>query len=467
MSYAPASNRRFEQFIVSLFIIAPPAGALVVLYQALQDTDKFLKTVGWLAYLAILVGLHIKFVRPMLRRYPWVRSYAEISTKVKSFRGKHPKLVQKAILNRVKRSAYRFAFFAAIVPFFVGMYALHAHHFVWFTMGWVVAGFGITVGYHRTGTHPSYKTNQFVRGTLLAMGSLAMQGPANEWMKKHSKHHAFGETSADVHTPYVFEESKRAIVWEQFMGFMHSFVMWAFREPSLRRPKGMSIEQWEQHLLANYPDPKTFRYRDEDKDHWEVRNAQGDVIVTTETLIKKRWAHFVKNVIAIERDKTATFISHPLVYVGILVASFLVPYYLGGISGWETLGRIWYMNWATFCVNSVCHLWGEKPFETPDNARNNAVIEILALGEGGHNTHHKSELWAKHGVFGWQFDPSYYFIRTLQFFGLARELNLPTRQQIIKAWVKWRQREPWMQGIPLRPRDIIGNLQKEKETVSV
>jgi stearoyl-CoA desaturase (Delta-9 desaturase) len=434
---------------------------------ALQDMPKFGMTLAWLAYLVALIGAHIKWVRPQFRRYPWVAPYAEVLQRAEKLKARHPKLVQKALVRRLLRSSYRIGFFLAILPFFIGMYQLHGHHFVWFTMGWVVAGFGITVGYHRCGTHPSFKTSKVMRGILLGMGSLAMQGPAGEWMKKHSKHHAFGETSADVHTPYVFEESKRAIVWEQFMGFMHSFVMWAFREPSLRRPKGMSIEQWKEHMLAHPPSVETFRFREEDRDHWEVRNDKGEIIVSTETLIKKRWAHFVNNIVAIEKDPVATFVSHPLVYLGILSLGFLIPWYFGGITFLECLGRIWYMNWATFCVNSVCHLWGEKPFETPDNARNNAVVEILALGEGGHNTHHKSELWARHGVFGWQFDPSYVFIKTLAFFGLAKDLNLPTKYQIVSAWTKWRKREPWMQGYALRPKDIIGKLPAEKVEAGV
>ena len=119
---------------------------------------------------------------------------------------------------------------------------------------------------------------------------------------------------------------------------------------------------------------------------------------------------------------------------------------LGGISIWEVLARICYVNWATFCVNSVSHIWGEQPFQVADNSRNNAVVEILALGEGGHNTHHKSELWAQHGVFAWQFDPSAMLIKTLAFFGLARELNLPSRSQLKAAWRSWRRREPTMQG---------------------
>lgn len=447
MSQPAPKSRLFEQFIVGIFIISPPVGGLIVLWYALQDPTRFGLTCAWLAYLIALVVAHVKFVRPYFRKYPWVASYKELAVRSAKLRGRHPKLVAKAYKNRILRSLYRFGYFAALIPFFVGMYNLHEHHFVWFMGGWMVAGLGITVGYHRVGTHPSFKTSPIVRGILFAMGSLAMQGPPMEWMKKHSKHHAFGETSADVHSPYVFEESKRAIFIEQFHGFMHSFVMWAFREPSLMRIKGETVDQWRAELLERAPDPATFRYRPEDRDHWEVRNDKGEIIVSTATLIKKRWAHFVDVITVIEKDPVIRFMSNPIVYLIVISLGIIVPYYLGGISVAESLMRICYVNWVTFCVNSVCHIWGETPFEVPDNSRNNAYIEILALGEGGHNTHHKSELWAQHGVFGWQFDPSAVVIKTLAFLGLARDLNMPTKQQLIRSWVKWRHREPWMQGI--------------------
>jgi len=435
---------------VLIFLSLPPIGGLAVLYHSLQDPVKFGETVGLLAWIALVVGVHIKWIRPYFRRYPWVASYSELREAKELLGWAHPKLISKAYWHRIWRSVYRWGFAALILPAFYLLYVLHGHHFIWFLAGYAVAGFGITVGYHRIGTHPSFKAPSWVRAILLGMGSTAMQGPASEWLKKHSKHHAFGETSADVHSPYVFDETKRGIFKEQVYAFLHSFMMWAFREPSLIRPKSMTVDQWKEYLLANPPNPATFRYRDEDAYHWEVRDKEGNIVVTTETLINKRWGKLVDTIVGIEKDPVVRAISHPVVYMSILVGSIAAPYYLGGITIWESLARICFLNWVTFCVNSVCHLWGEQPFRTPDNSRNNAVIEILALGEGGHNTHHKSELWAQHGIFAWQFDLSARFIKTLRFVGLASDLRLPTRQEIIRSWIAWRQREPSMQGYPAR-----------------
>ena len=478
MSSTTVSNRQFERFIVGFFLLTPPIGGVVVLYYALQDLQKFSVTMAWLAYLVLLVSSHIKWVRPMLRRYPWLASYKEIGERSNAKRAdgstmksRHPKLVQSALKNRMIRSAYRLSFSAALAPFFWQMYALHGKHFAWFFGMWLVAGFGITIGYHRVGTHPSFKTYPWMRAILFAMGSTAIQGLPQEWMKKHSKHHAFGETTADVHSPFVFEESKRSIFIEQFKGFMHSFLMWAFKEPSLMKPAKLTIDEWRVELQAKAPDPATFAYRPEDIDHWEVRDKKtGEIVASTPTLIRKRWDRLVEVIIGIEKDRVINFMSHPILYFAILSLGFIIPYFCG-ISFWESLARAAFVNWATFAVNSVCHLWGETPFEVPDNSRNNAFVEILALGEGGHNTHHKSELWAQHGVFPWQFDPSAIVIKTLAKLGLAWDLNLPTKQQLMMDWRKWRKREPDMQGIPIRARDIHGktqaDIEREKEKVTV
>ncbi|MEQ1823966.1 MAG: acyl-CoA desaturase [Fimbriimonadaceae bacterium] len=444
------SNRIFERALILFFLLMPPIGGLVVLWNALKNPPVFWQTVGWIAYGVAMIGIHIKWIRPYFRRYPWVASYKELAARSRKLMPIKPIQVKRAWRNRILRSLYRFAFFLLILPPIVGLHMLHGKHFWWFVGMYFVCGFGVTVGYHRIGTHPSFKTSPLVRGILLAMGSGAMQGPAGEWIKKHSKHHAFGETTADPHSPYVFEDSKRGIFMEQFYTFMHSFMMWALREPALTKPRGLTIEQWREQLLQNPPDVKTFRFREEDRYYWEVKNPQGEIIVTTETLIRQRWGKLVETLIGIEKDPVIKFVSNPIVYVSILILTVAGPYYLGGISVWESLARACYLNWVTFCVNSVCHIWGEQPFVTPDNSRNNAVIEIMALGEGGHNTHHKSELWAQHGIFGWQFDPAAWVIKSLKFLGLASDLKMPTKGQIVKAWVQWRQREPEMQGYPVK-----------------
>ncbi len=39
-------------------------------------------------------------------------------------------------------------------------------------------------------------------------------------------------------------------------------------------------------------------------------------------------------------------------------------------------------------VNSVCHMTGDRPYETKDHSYNNKWVNMLTLGSGLHNTHH-------------------------------------------------------------------------------
>ena len=86
---------------------------------------------------------------------------------------------------------------------------------------------------------------------------------------------------------------------------------------------------------------------------------------------------------------------------------------------------IFLMQHVTWSVNSVCHLWGSRPFKTKDQSRNNFVFGVLALGEGWHNNHHAFPSSARHGLRWWQIDASYWIIRGMKAVGLASDVKIP------------------------------------------
>src|SRR4028119_278467 len=98
---------------------------------------------------------------------------------------------------------------------------------------------------------------------------------------------------------------------------------------------------------------------------------------------------------------------------------------------WGGLARIFLVHHVTWSINSVCHLWGSRPFRTSgDQSRNNLVLGVLALGEGWHNNHHAFPTSAKHGLRWWQIDASYWVIRCLAASGLAWKVRVPATEAL-------------------------------------
>ena len=83
----------------------------------------------------------------------------------------------------------------------------------------------------------------------------------------------------------------------------------------------------------------------------------------------------------------------------------------------------------TWSVNSICHLWGDSPYNSNDESRNNAVVGVLALGEGWHNNHHAFPTSARHGLRWWQFDSSWVVISTMKKLGLVTNVKVPSPQR--------------------------------------
>ncbi len=107
-----------------------------------------------------------------------------------------------------------------------------------------------------------------------------------------------------------------------------------------------------------------------------------------------------------------------------VVISLLIPFALGGWSGllWGGLVRIFLIHHVTWSVNSICHTFGKRAFETSDKSRNEWVVGLLAFGEGWHNNHHAFPRSAFHGLRWWQVDFSGYTIWLLERLGLARDV---------------------------------------------
>ena len=118
---------------------------------------------------------------------------------------------------------------------------------------------------------------------------------------------------------------------------------------------------------------------------------------------------------------------------GILLA--LACFLIDGLSGlvWGFLVSTIVLYHTTFSINSLCHIFGSKPFKSGDQSRNVAVFGVIGLGEGWHNNHHGFEWSAKFGLRWWQVDITWYILKVFSWIGLVWDLRQPTPEQIKDA----------------------------------
>jgi fatty acid desaturase len=126
----------------------------------------------------------------------------------------------------------------------------------------------------------------------------------------------------------------------------------------------------------------------------------------------------------------------------LIAASLLLPFLIGllvkgTLTGalvtlvWAGLVRIFLLHHATFSINSICHYFGARRFETDDESTNVGWLSLATLGESWHNNHHAFPTSAFHGLRARELDLGGQFIRVLERLGLAWDVVRvsPERQQ--------------------------------------
>jgi stearoyl-CoA desaturase (delta-9 desaturase) len=81
--------------------------------------------------------------------------------------------------------------------------------------------------------------------------------------------------------------------------------------------------------------------------------------------------------------------------------------------------RILLLHHVTYSINSLCHFFGRRSYDTGDESRNLAWLAPLSFGEAWHNNHHAFPTSAAHGLRWYQLDISALVIRALERLGLA------------------------------------------------
>ncbi len=273
-------------------------------------------------------------------------------------------------LKRTDRVYIRVLLFSVItgsaligVPLFGFAYGYTWLDWTMFVVLYIITGLGITVGYHRLISHRSFSCPDWVKAVFLIGGGWALQNSALKWGADHIRHHAACDQDAD---PYNAQ-----------LGFWHSHCGWLFADQ---------------------------RYADE---KYVSRLRQDPVVM---------WQH---------RNYTPIFLAGLVLP---FIVGFLYTGWIGGLGCFMLagLGRTFAVLNSTFCINSVCHLWGSQPHSRANSSRDSWLVSLLTFGEGYHNYHHAYQSDYRNGPCWYNFDPSKWLIFTLSSFGLVWSLRTAT-----------------------------------------
>jgi len=240
-------------------------------------------------------------------------------------------------------------------------------------------GFGISIGFHRLLTHRSFKPTRALKIVCAVAGSMALEGSAISWVAIHRKHHMFGDQPGDPHSPHRYGSSSTGIL----KGFVWAHTGWLFAS-----------------------------------DGTETSRFAPDL-------------HRDRDLVVIDR-----------LFPVLAVASLALPFFLGwAVTGslvgglgaflWAGLVRMALLHHVTWSVNSVCHLWGRRPFVTSDRSTNFAPLALASFGESWHNFHHAAPSSARHGVLPHQHDLSARVISWFERAGWATKVRWPNPVQIV------------------------------------
>jgi stearoyl-CoA desaturase (delta-9 desaturase) len=243
------------------------------------------------------------------------------------------------------------------LPVFCYFYDFSWLDWTLFGIFYVITGLGITVGYHRLISHRSFTCKSIVKIGFLIAGAWAIENTALKWCSDHVRHHARVDQTED---PYNAKK-----------GFWHSHVLWVFTKSP--------------YISEKYVAP--FR-----RDKWIM------------------WQYKY--------------------YIPIVVSGFLLPCVLGYVHrGWigflsafllaGVLRTFLVLN-STFCINSICHLWGDQPYSELNSSRDSWWVSLVTFGEGYHNYHHAYPRDYRNGPVWYNFDPSKWLIFFLSIVRLAK-----------------------------------------------
>ncbi|CAG7931452.1 unnamed protein product [Penicillium olsonii] len=94
--------------------------------------------------------------------------------------------------------------------------------------------------------------------------------------------------------------------------------------------------------------------------------------------------------------------------------------------------RLFFIQQSTFCINSLAHWVGEKPFSGKSPC-DNFLVALITYGEGYHNFHHEFPMDYRNGIRWAHYDPTKWFIWICAHINLAFDLKRFPENEIEKC----------------------------------
>lgn len=242
---------------------------------------------------------------------------------------------------------------------------------------------GIEVGFHRHFAHHAFQTTTPIRVILAILGAMAAQGGVTFWVAHHRRHHQYTDLPGDPHSPHLNGDGIRG----RLIGLWHSHMGW---------------------ILAG-----------------EITNS----LIFAKDLLRDP---VIAKVNRLQQVWVILGLVIPAVLGGILSGTWL-----GAFQGfiWGGLVRVFLGHHFIQSINSICHVYGGRLFDTDNYSTNNLWLAIPTWGQSWHNNHHAFPNSAIIGLKWWQIDLGAWVIRTLEFLGLAWNVKAP-KEEMIEAKIK-------------------------------
>ncbi|XP_063538653.1 acyl-CoA Delta(11) desaturase-like [Cydia strobilella] len=294
------------------------------------------------------------------------------------------KKIQEPLKTKAVKREYTILYHVVLLLAYLHIAALHGVYLLFTSAKWatlvfnvlafIVGSYGVSAGVHRLWSHRAYKAKMPLQIILMLMHTITGQTTIINWARDHRVHHKYCDTDAD---PY---SSAR--------GLFYSHIGWLLveRHPEcLQKGKEIDISD----LLQN----PVLRFQ---KKYYSILSPL--MVFILPTLIPMYFWN---------ESLTNAYHAH-------------LAYLMLGAN-------------ATFCLNSIAHAFGNKPYDKNISATKIVPLSLMSSGEGYHNFHHAFPFDYRSSEFGNDYiNFSTHFIDFFARIGWAYDLKITTPEMIAK-----------------------------------